>query len=273
MPKKLVALVFLVVPILGVAACGGSDHGNGKPSAQHKSAQEHKSSGHHKSTPRHKSSEKQKSPPQQDGAKPNLTGIPDVVADVNGHKIKKDEFVNAYKGQFQQMAMQAQQTGQRPNQKKLKKQVAQELVSTELLTQEAGRRHIKATQQRVDKSFNDLEKQNGITSKAKLFAAFKKQGVSKAKVIDEIKNEVKVKKLISKDAGSTKPTSKELHALYKQMVAQQKQSAQGGKGQKVPSFQQAKPQLEQQIASQKESAAAQQLITKLRKKGNVKVYL
>ncbi|RAE28975.1 SurA-like protein, partial [Burkholderia multivorans] len=43
----------------------------------------------------------------QDG-KPNTDSIPEVVAEVNGEKITKDDFVPLFETQYQQMMVQAQ---------------------------------------------------------------------------------------------------------------------------------------------------------------------
>ena len=75
----------------------------------------------------------------QDG-KPNTKDIPEVVAEVNGEKITKDDFVPLFETQYQQMQAQAQQSGQPVDEKDLKKQTAENLVSTEVLTQEADKR-------------------------------------------------------------------------------------------------------------------------------------
>src|SRR5699024_12112908 len=70
----------------------------------------------------------------QDGSgqgKPSTKDIPEVVAEVNGEKITKDDFVPLFETQYQQMQAQAQQSGQPVDEKDLKKQTAENLVSTE----------------------------------------------------------------------------------------------------------------------------------------------
>src|SRR5918994_1689378 len=48
------------------------------------------------------------------GAEPDLEGIPDVVAEVNGEEVTKEEFTPIYEAAFQQAAMQAQMSGEAP---------------------------------------------------------------------------------------------------------------------------------------------------------------
>lgn len=246
MTKKLILAACLVLALLGVAACGGGSGGD-QSSDQSSSSQE-------KST--------------KEAAKPDLDDVPKVVAEVNGQKIYKSEFVQAYKGQFQQMAMQAQATGQKPDQDKLKKQVAESLVGTELLTQEAQKRGYKATPKDVDKTLQGLAAQNGMKSKKQVLDALEKQGMSKAQIMAQAKTQTKVDELVAEESGNTKPTQKQLKQLYAQMKAQQQQS-----GQKAPSFKKMRPQLEQQAESQQQMKTAQALIKRLRKHADVTIHV
>src|SRR5699024_9037126 len=70
---------------------------------------------------------------------PDLEGMPDIVADVNDGEVTKEDFEATYQQQFQQMAMQAQMSGQNMDeidQDELKEQTADGLVGQELLMQE-----------------------------------------------------------------------------------------------------------------------------------------
>lgn len=250
MVKKWFLALCLVAALVGVSACsGGGDSGDGDKSGQSQSQS------------------------QAQASKPDLKDIPKVVAEVNGQKISKDEFVQAYKSRYQQMAMQAKMSGQQPDQDALKKQVAKSLVGTELLSQEADKRGYEASKKDVNKSLSDLAKQNGMQSPKQFLKALKKQGLSRDQVISDVKTQVEIDRLIDKKAGDTEPSKQELKALYKQMKAQQKQAGKQGKGSKVPSFEQMKPQLEQQLESQKRSQAAQALVSSLRKDADIKINL
>ncbi|MDP3894508.1 hypothetical protein, partial [Nocardioides sp.] len=87
---KTVLGVVLAVAILALSACGGdAKDSNSKGSSEEPTAQE-------------------ESEGSQQAQGPDLEGIPDVVAEVNGQEVTKDEFVAVYEAQFQQAAMQAQ---------------------------------------------------------------------------------------------------------------------------------------------------------------------
>jgi peptidyl-prolyl cis-trans isomerase SurA len=253
--KKWLLSLAVAGSIAVLTACGGAPaDGGGSPAASAESSA---------------SAEGQAQMPQ-----PDLKGIPDVVAEVNGTKITKDKFTAAYEGQFQQMAMQSQMTGQKVDQDALKKQTAEAMVGTQLLLQEADHRGIKATQKDVDAELEKLAKSNQFKTVDELMAALKKQGMDQNEVNAEIQTQVKVNKLIAEETGDTKPSEKELKAAYEQAKKQQEaMGEQSGQKAKVPSLEEMRPNLEQQVKAQKETEATQALVTDLRKKADVKINL
>jgi hypothetical protein len=207
--------------------------------------------------------------------KPDLSGVPSVVATVNGEKIPKKEFVQMYESQFQQMAMQSQMSGQKVDQDKLKGQVADGLVGTELLIQEAEKQGIDATGKDVQAKLKELAKSQQMGSVDKLLAAAEKQGMSKEQVTSQIETQVAVEQLISKETGNIDPTEKELKDAYKMVKAQQSQMGGGSSGQqsKIPPFEKVKGQLAEQVKSQKEAKATQGLVKDLREDAKVSINL
>ncbi|PSL05183.1 peptidyl-prolyl cis-trans isomerase SurA [Haloactinopolyspora alba] len=250
MIKKLLTGVSMAALLFGASACGESDGSNSGSGGSESSGAA--------ST----------SPSANAAPKPDVADVPDVVAEVNGEEIPKDEFVATYEGQFQQMAMQAQQTGQPVDQDKLKQQTAKSMIDNEILVQEAGNRGIEATDKQIDQTLQRLVKQNGMKSTDQLFAALKKQGMNKEDVMPQIEHQVVVEQLIADEAGNIQPTEQELRKLYEQTKAQQ-----GGSGSKIPPFEKVKPQLKQQAVSQKESQVARNLVSDLREKADIKNHL
>lgn len=257
MTKKIFLALCLIAALIGVSACGGAEGDKAGEKGQGEQSQGQQSPGGQGSG-------------QQDPNKPDLDNIPGVVAQVNDAKINKDQFVQAYTGQFQQMAMQAQSTGEPVDQKALKKQVAENLVGTELLSQEADDRKFSASEKEVNKTLDDAAKQNQMSRK-ELIAALEKQGMSKKQLMADVKTQVKVDKVIDEETGDAKPTEEELKKLYKQTVEQQEQMGQQSPGQKTPSYKEMKPQLEQQAVQQKQGEVAQKLVKDLRKDAKVKI--
>lgn len=242
------------VSVVGLAACGGE---NGGDSSEESSAAAEQSPG---------------AEAGQDG-KPATDDIPDVVAEVNGDKITKDEFVPLYETQYQQMQMQSQQSGQQVDEDQLKTQTAENLVSTKLLTQEADKRDITASDKDIDKALEESAKSSQM-SKDDFLKAMADQGMDEKKVHSEMSNQLKIEDLITDEYGEFKVTGEEIGQAYEQAKTQQEQMAQqGGQQQEVPELEEMRPQLEEQVKSQKSTEATQKFAEKLRKKGDVTINL
>ena len=167
------------------------------------------------------------SPPprtRQHGAEPDLEGIPDVVAEVNGEEVTKDEFVPIYESTFAQAAAEAQTSGQAPDEEALKKQTVDDLVSTELLAQEAESRGIEVSDDDIDAELTDLAEQNQLGSAEELLAAVEKQGVTEEQARSQVETQLMVEQLVEDEDGPLEPTEKELRALYAQAKQQSGQS-------------------------------------------------
>jgi hypothetical protein len=247
---------FLALLLIGASACGGADGDGGDASGEAATQQEQQE-------------EKQADPSNPEA---DLEGIPEVVAEVNGEEIPKEEFVQAYEAQFQQASMQAQTSGQPVDQDQLKEQVAQSMVSTELLVQEAEKRDITVSDKEVDQTLEQLAQQNGMESVDAFVQALEQQGMDREEVDDQIRTQVRIERLIEAEAGDINPSNEEVRAMYDQLKAQQEQSGEQG-GQKMPPFAEVRPQLEDQLKSQKQSEVAQRLVGDLRKDADVVVNL
>ena len=206
--------------------------------------------------------------------KPNTKDIPEVVAEVNGKKIKKSEFVPLFETQYQQMQMQAQQSGQPVDEKGLKKQTAENLVSTEVLVQEADKRKIDVSDKDIDKGLQESAK-SGQMSEKDFLKAMKDQGMDEKKVRSELKNQLKIEGLIEDEYGEFKVSGEEIGQAYEQAKTQQEQMAQqGGQGQQeMPPIEEMRPQLKEQVKSQKSQEATQKFAKKLRKQADVTIHL
>lgn len=200
---------------------------------------------------------------------PDLEGIPEIVAEVNGEEIDKKEFESAYTGQFQQMAMQAQMSGEEVDQAQLKEQVVESLVAQELLVQETEKQKITASEEQTNTTIEELAQQNGLESTEEFLAALEEQGVSEEEVMKQVEVQVKLDQLIAQETGEINPTDEELQASYDEAQAQQKEAG----GEELPAFEEVKPQLEEQIKMQKEGEAVQALVAQLRESADVTIHL
>ncbi|MFC7064088.1 SurA N-terminal domain-containing protein [Halobacillus seohaensis] len=205
---------------------------------------------------------------------PDLEGIPEVVAEVNGEEIAAEEFKTTYEGQFQQMAMQSQMTGQEVDQDQLKKQIAESMVGQELLIQEANSRDIEVSEEEIDETLTGLAEQNGVESKDEFLAALEEQGMGQEEVMSQVEMQVKLDQVIASEAGDIEPTEEELEQAYEQVKAQQEQMSEGnGESAEIPSFEEAKPDLIEQVKRQKKGQATQTLVEQLREDADVTVNL
>jgi uncharacterized coiled-coil protein SlyX len=239
--------LFLAVLLAAATACGGS----GSQDEADTSAS--------------KQSQGAKSDPSTPGS--DLGAVPEVVAEVNGQEIPKSDFVEAYKAQSQQAALQSQ-TGQQVDDQQLRKQVVQGLVSNELLLQEAEKRKITPSDRQIEQTLKELAAQNGLKSADALVAALEKQGMDRKEINAQAATQTKLNQLVAEETGDVSATDKEVRAMYEQLKAQQEQAGAQG-GQALPPLAQVRSRLEDQVESQKESEAAGVLLGKLRKKADI----
>lgn len=206
---------------------------------------------------------------------PDLDAIPDVVAEVNGEEVTKDEFVPIYEAAFAQAASQAQMGGEAPDEEQLAKQTADDLVDTELLAQEAEARGLDVSDEDVDAELADLAEQNGMTSADELLKAVEQQGVTAEQARDQVETQVLVEQLVADENGPIEPTDKELRALYAQAKEQQAQAGQSGQGgaQKIPPFAQVRDQLAEQATNQEIGKVATALVEDLRADADITINL
>ena len=202
---------------------------------------------------------------------PDLEGLPEVVAVVNGTEITRDEFTAAYEGQFPQAAAQAQAGGQEVDQDLLKTTVADNLVSTELLRQEADERGIEATPEARAAAIENLLETSQLGSEEELRAAFSEQGLDDAEFDSQLTDQVKLDALLAEEAGDTTPSDQEIQDAYDAAAAQQEAS--GATATPLPPIDEVRGEIEEQLKGGKTSEAAQALITQLREGADITVNL
>lgn len=268
MRRKLLTSVALVGSLLALGACGSAD---AEPTTAGTASTE--AAGASQAAPENG---------QEAMPEPDLKGIPDVVATVNGEEISGKDFSGVYESQFQQMALQAQMSGQELDQDALKKQTLDSMVGSELLVQDAQASGHEATDEDVDALLEETAKSQQLGSVDELMAAYKERGFAEDQVRSDARKQVLMTAAIQ-EIDVPKPTEKELKALYDQAVASQQQGGGQDGGQegeggaspsaKTPSFEEAKPQLEQQVTSQKQNEAIMQRMEELKKDADVEVRL
>lgn len=205
---------------------------------------------------------------------PDVADIPDVVADVNGEKITRDDFIEAYQGQFQQMAAQSQATGQEVDQDALKKEVVDNLVSNALLIQAADKAKISPSAKEVEATLQELATGNGVETTQEFLSVLKEQGFSEQEARGAVSDQLKVDQFITDEAAIEEPTKQELRELYDSLTQQQAGGgAESGGGPQVPPFEEVKQQLAEQLQQEKESEAIGGLLNDLQAKADITLNL
>ncbi len=203
-----------------------------------------------------------------ESAGPDLSGIPEVVAEIDGEPISRDEFLQAYEAQFAQASLQAQQQGAPVDEALLQRQVAENIVNVDLLEREAERQGIAATQDDVDELAASLVAQNQLGSVDELFELLAAQGLTEDQARDELAAQATIDAVIAAEVGDIAPSEEELRALYDAALAQQE-----GATEDVPSFEEVREQLAQQAAAAQEAEAVEELLAGLRSAVDVEFFV
>ena len=247
--RKLAAVV--TAAALVAAAC---TPGDGDPAAQ--------------DGPPSSASQAQEPAAAPDSDVPDTADIPDPVAEVNGTPIAKSAFVNVLRGQQQQ----AQLAGATVDQDDLREQALEGLVGVELLRQEATARGIDVTDAEVDEALAGFAAANQVSTD-EFVTTMGEQGMDRDGVLEQIRTQLAVEKLVADEYGEVQPGEDEVRAAYDRVAAQQAAAgAQGGSAQ-VPPFEQVRDQVEAQVRAEKEAGYMQEFSEKLRGDARVDVHL
>ncbi|MDI3329565.1 MAG: SurA N-terminal domain-containing protein [Micrococcus sp.] len=278
MRRKLLTSVALVGSLMALSACGSAD---AEPTTASTASAE--AAGASQAAPQ-QGGDGQGGSGVQPGAEgspaampePDLEGIPDVVATVNGEEISGKDFSGVYESRFQQLAMQAQMSGQELDQDAMKKQTVDSMVGSELLVQDAEANGHEATDEDVDALLEETVKAQQLGSVDELMAVYEEQGFAEEQVRSDARKQVLMTAAIE-EIDVPEPSEEELRELYDQAAAAQppaeggEASGAAGASAQAPSFEELKPQLEQQVAAQKQNEAIMQRMEELRKDADVEV--
>lgn len=261
------AAVAAVGAVVLLAACGatGGDDDNAAAQSQDQSAVAGQS----------ENAEGDQGADSGEGADgPDLSDIPDPVAVVNGDEVSRDEFVSVFQGQFQQMSMQSQMTGQPVNEDQLKQISVDGLVGTVLLDQEADKRGIEVSDSEIADQLAQYAETNQV-SEDEFIAAMGEQGMDRDEVIEQIERQLIVEKLLIDEYGEFTATDAEIEAAYQEVADQQ--AAMGGMGGQaggeLPPLEDVRDEVEEQIIAENQAEAMETLSQELRADADVTVFL
>lgn len=266
MPKKLLSSAALVGLLLSLSACGEGEDQNDvdDPSAGVEA----------------------EAPGEGEGApempEPDTSDIPDVVAEVNSVEISGEEFIALYESQFDQLAMQAQMSGEEPDQDELKEQTLDALVDNELLVQEAEDRGFDADEDDIEELLEELAELNGMESVDDLMSGYEEQGLNTDQVREDARKQSLIDQLLD-DLDVDAPDQEELQDYYDEIVAQQlppeseddddEDSESEAPEPDVPEFEDVEEDLEEELTEQRQNEAAQDLLEELREDAEIESHL
>jgi len=252
MPKKLLLSIAAVAAAFSLAACGADgDDADTDDAAQSQEQGE------------------------QAMPEPELDDIPDVVAVVNGEEISGESFSENYESQYQQLTMQAQMTGEEPDQEELKSQALDMMINSELLVAKAEDEGFSASEDDIDEYLDSMAEENGLESADALQEEFEAQGLSEDRVREDIQKEVLIEQVID-TIDIPEPSDDELQEIYDMQVEQleaMNEQVEEDQAQEVPSFEELEPELEEQAVAQKENEAVTELLEDLREDADIETHI
>ncbi|WP_079504732.1 SurA N-terminal domain-containing protein [Mesobacillus jeotgali] len=190
----------------------------------------------------------------------------DLVATVDGKGISKKEYkkeLDAMKATYEQQGMPADQMDKKMKDQ-LEKSVLDQMINAELLLQTAEKDGVSVKQKEVDA---EMEKIKANFEDEKQFKeALKKNKMTEKDLKSQLKKQMTVNTYLESKIGKVEATDQEIQAMYDQY----KQQAESQK-QEVEALDKIKPQLEQQVVSEKENEKVTELVQKIRKDNEDKV--
>lgn len=219
---------------------------------------------------------------EQEMPEPDTEDIPETVAEVNGEEISGEEFTTTYESQFEQMAMQAQMSGEEVDQDELKEQTLDGMIGNVLLVQDASDAGYEASDEDIEELLSETAESSGMESVDELVEMAEEQGLSEDELREDAQDQVLVDQLLD-DLDVDEPSEEELEEMYEEQVAQQEQmeemdpegedEGEDGEEPETPSFEEMRDELEEQAVEQAQGEAAMAHVEDLRESGDVETHI
>ncbi|KUG51114.1 hypothetical protein AVL62_12775 [Serinicoccus chungangensis] len=259
----------VTLSLVGLSACGGSDDSGDTDAAS-------------SSSPAGSDDAAASSAPDRAAPdampEPDLEQIPDPVATVNGQDVTKEEFVTYYESQFASAAGQAQMSGEELDEEQLQQDTLEVVVDSVLLRQAAEEERLDPSDEEVDTLLEELATGNGLESVDQFLEVLAQQGMDEETARREAASQLAIQAYVEQEAPVEEPSEEELRAYYDELVAQQ-EDAGGGEDDaagtaapqqpEIPEFDQVRDQLAQQLQSEEQAAATDELVAGLREDAEI----
>ncbi len=190
----------------------------------------------------------------------------DLVATVDGEGISKQQYereLEAMKATYEQQGMPEDQMDSKMKEE-LEKSVLDQMINAELLLQKAEKDGISIEEKEIDEELKNIK--GNFEDEKQFEEALKKNEMTEKDLKDQLKKQLAVNKYLDSKIGEVEATDEEIQAMYDQY----KQLAQAQE-QEPEALEKIKPQLEQQVLSEKENEQISKLIEDLRKENEDKI--
>lgn len=264
-PRTLALTATAALALAGVAACDDSDGGVDDGAAEETAENGTDDSAAEGAEPPVPGAEGE----MPEMPEPDLEGLPDPVAEVNGSEITLEEFAGVYESQFQQAAIEAMMSGQDVDQGPIQEQVLQSMIGNELLFQEASDRGYDISEADVDAELEEIAAGSGVSSE-EFLAAMDEQGMDRDQVMDELRTRAAVERLIAEESGDVAPSPDEVRDYYDELVEQYEAA---GSEDEIPPFEEAEEIIAQQLTSEREGQAVSEIVEALREDADVTIHI
>lgn len=210
----------------------------------------------------------------------DLDALPDPVAEVNGEPIAREDLVQALEPELA-LAREQGQDGPPVDEVALRDAVLDNMVSLELVRQEGERLDLEATEEDVDGELDDLAAQNGMASGEEFLTALEAQGITEEQAREEVGTLVLLDGIVADRGGVPEPTEQELKDFYEQATGQSADEDQGAEDDaaatddpaQMPSFEEIRDQLEQQLAQQQQQEQLTAILEGLRQDAEIELHV
>ena len=190
----------------------------------------------------------------------------DLVATVDGKGISKQQYekeLEAMKATYAQQGMSEDQMDSKMK-KELEKSVLDQMINAELLLQIAEKDGISVEDKEVDAELDNIK--GNFEDEKKFEEALKSNEMTEKELKSQLKKQLTVNKYLDSKIGKVEVTDEEIQTRYDQYTELAK-----AQEQEPEELEKIKPQLEQQVISEKENAKISKLVEDLRKENEDKI--
>lgn len=268
--KKWILSTGLALSVAIIGACSNGDGGENSSdnNNENEEQQSEENSNNNNENNQQENSDEGSSDEQASGEEqaedlpePDLSDVPDTVATVNGEEITKEEFEPIFTTNYEQYAAQAAASGDQSNeelQTDLKERTAESLIDQELLAQEAEAGDYEVNEEDIDEQISSLKEQ--FESDEEYQQALEEQGYTEEELREEARTSLQINALLDEQVEEVEVSDEEVEDMYNQMTQGQEDAG---------SLEDLRPQIEEQVKSQKQQQQQQEYIDQLREDADI----